>query len=128
MGQGEEGWPWIYTGHRKIGVRFRDILLRIYREWNIEIKTFIFLTVNFFWLKTLLFYYSTTCLLFSGQLLVFFYHRMISLSSYFGFRRKHWIQMYGSKNSQRGHATGSAEIWSPIREGQASLVELTVGW
>ena len=53
---------------------------------------------------------------------------MINRSGYFGLRRKQWIQLSWSKNTQRRQATGSAEIWPPTWEGQTSLVELTAGW
>ena len=42
VGLSEEGWLWTQNNRRKIGARFRDILLHIYREWNIEITKFIF--------------------------------------------------------------------------------------
>ena len=52
---------------------------------------------------------------------------MISQSGYFGFRRKHWIQLSGSKNSQHGQTIDLSEIWSPTWEGQ-TLSSLVNGW
>ena len=106
-----------------IWVRLRDILLRIFGEWNIEITTiisqlsfvlFIILLFNSVFFRSLGFNF-------------FFYHRMISRSSYFGFLRKHWMQLSGSKNSQRGLTTGSAQIWSPTWEAQTLSGRLN-GW
>ena len=52
---------------------------------------------------------------------------MIGRSDFFSFRRKRWIQLSGSKNSQRGQM---AEILpTPATcEGQMSLVEWAAGW
>ena len=52
---------------------------------------------------------------------------MINQSGYFGFRRKRWIQLSGSKNTQYGQTTDLAEIWSPTWEGLTSLVEWIAG-
>ena len=52
---------------------------------------------------------------------------MISRFGYFSFRL-HWIQLLGSKNSQREQTTGSAEIWSPTWKGQTSIGRVNDSW
>ena len=64
-------------------------------HWN---NYFVIVNCSFFWLKTLSFYYLTLCLfVLWTSTFSFFYNWMISWSSYFSFRRKHWIQLFGSK-------------------------------
>ena len=57
-----------------------------------------------------------------------FYYWMINRFDYFGSWHKQWIQLSGSKSTQHGQMTDSAEIWSLNWEGQTSMIEWMAGW
>ena len=79
----------------------------------------------FFWLKT--FYYSTLCFfVLWTSTFYFFYYRMISLSGYFGFWCKLWIQLSGFKIYNVGRRLIQLRF-TPIWEGQTSSGQVN-GW